>query len=218
MGLEYIIANRKTKQLYQLGKGSWFLLDGNEELLTDDELLCDFICNEINNFDKCPDYVTKMSKDLVEFAKNTNIDNILIFNDSGDDLVVCKAIGYIFVGSRYESDSLDELNSHLTDNKKHMYLEEDYINYREYERYKYPKLDIYEKYSLAIDVIKSLPKCYKCNSIATKRSSSDDYDRWSENNFINVEYTCDNCGGSCTGHEISYSEKLRGFLSKVKLH
>lgn len=138
MGLEYLLANKSNKQMYYLGKGSWLVLADDKEALYDLEYLSsvifdDVFCSDDADFKEYID--TKVSVEIYNFCKVANASDIIIFNDAGDDLTICKSLGYVFVGCRYEDYSLNELNSHLKDDRNHMYNPDDYKNYKKYSLY-----------------------------------------------------------------------------------
>ena len=158
MGVEYYIINRKNKTAYDLGKGSWYALNDDKECFQDLEYLQNYIITECwygldpesnyYNEDEKQDikkYIAdKIAPDLFEFCKATDPKDIFIFNDSGDDITICRALGYRFVGLRYlekneeaYQESLDFMNRHLKDDcPKHIYNPENFKNYPEYEMYK----------------------------------------------------------------------------------
>lgn len=159
MGVEYYIVNRKNKTAYDLGKGGWYSLNNDKESFQDLEYLINYIITECYNsvFDKdsswysnqekkeLKDYIiNRIAPDLFEFCKDTSPKDIFIFNDSGDNITICRSLGYKFVGHRYNEkgdkdylEHLDFLNRHLKEtNPKHWYNAENYKQYPEYEVYK----------------------------------------------------------------------------------
>lgn len=123
MGIEYYIINRKNKTAYDLGKGGWYALSYDKECFQDLEYLENYILeecyNEVNDFIKT--YVKeKVAPDLFEFCKNTEPKDIFIFNDSGDDMYICRCIGYRFLGHRYSGMSNQEYQEHLKFLNRHL--------------------------------------------------------------------------------------------------
>lgn len=162
MGVEYYIINRKNKTAYDLGKGGWYALNDDKECfqdLGDLDYLINYIItycyNGIFNKDsswysdeekaELKSYISdRIAPDLFEFCKNTEPKDIFIFNDSGDDITICRSLGYKFTGHRYHQkgdkdyiEYLDFLNRHFKEtNPKHWYNPEDYKNHPQYELYK----------------------------------------------------------------------------------
>jgi len=159
MGIEYYIINRHDKTAYDLGKGGWNALNDDKECFQDLEYLANYIMTECYSrvFDKdislysdeekqeVKDYVVnRIAPDLFEFCKNTSPKDIFIFNDSGDDITICRSLGYKFVGHRYNQKNdteyqkhLDFLNRHFTDpNRENFYNPEHFKKYYEFELYR----------------------------------------------------------------------------------
>lgn len=159
MGVEYYIINRKNKTAYDLGKGGWYALNDDKQCFQDLEYLENYIVNDCYDsvFNKhsswysdeerveLKEYITnRIAPDLFEFCKDTDPKDIFIFNDSGDDITICRALGYRFIGHKYHEkndkdyqEHLDSLNRHFKEsNPKHWYNPEDYKNYPQYSLYK----------------------------------------------------------------------------------
>lgn len=158
MSIEYYIINRKNKTAYELGKGGWWYdLNYDKEYFKDLDLInyliteCWYGLDPESNYyneDEKQDikkYIAdKIAPDLFEFCKDTDPKNIFIFNDCGDDITICRALGYRFVGSRYIEESeeahqkrLDFLNRHFKENNpKHWYNPDNYKDYPQYNLYK----------------------------------------------------------------------------------
>ena len=160
MGVEYYIINRKNKTAYDLGKGNWYALNHDKQCFQDLDYLINYIitecygrvlekensnCSEEENIELKSYIVNRIALDLFDFCKETDPKDIFIFNDSGDDITICRSLGYKFVGHRYnkkgDDDYLDYLENHLNrhfknSNPKHWYNSEDYKDYPEYEIYK----------------------------------------------------------------------------------
>lgn len=156
MGTEYYIINRKNKTAYLLGKGGWYALNDDKECFQDIEYLAHYIMtecwiglktefnwyNEEEKSDIKKYIANRIAPDLFELCKDTNSKDIFIFNDCGDDLAICRALGYKFVGQSYADkdskeykENLDFLNRHLKQQNSHIYNIRNFINYPEYNLY-----------------------------------------------------------------------------------
>jgi hypothetical protein len=126
MSLEYYLVNNENKTFYYLGKGGWYEFKDNMCYLTDLEYLEEFLFDNIFNFYDGPEkndreFSNALSKELFEFAKCKNLQNIILINDCNEDSIIIKHLQYKCAGSRYKEEvvSLDWLNNHI-DNIKYM--------------------------------------------------------------------------------------------------
>jgi hypothetical protein len=164
-----------NKTAYDLGKGGWYALNDDKQCFQDLEYLINYIITECystvfkNNSSlysdeekqKLKEYISnRIAPDLFELCKDTWAKDIFIFNDSGDDITICRALGYKFIGHRYDEKSskeyqehLDFLNRHLTDPaRKRMYDPEEFKQYHEFELYKKSEDEMWiEELTLGLD-------------------------------------------------------------------
>lgn len=126
----YYIANRANQTLYYLDIGIWWLLSSDKEYLLDSEKLPRFLLGECYNLNSIEDYPNivefvhnRLAPDLLDFCKNTDLEDIIIFTNLKEELLICRSLKYKFTGHRlYEKGSenynklLNNLNSHLTSN------------------------------------------------------------------------------------------------------
>lgn len=125
----YYIANRQNQSLYYLDIGMWWAFLLNKDVLQDPKELSAFILEECYNLTAVKsDYYSvvefiynRLSPDLLEFCQDTNINDILVFNNKNKELDICKSLKYKFTGHRlYQKNStqyqelLNNLNTHLT--------------------------------------------------------------------------------------------------------
>jgi hypothetical protein len=153
MGVEYYVVDREKKIFYDLGKGGWYRLNDDKEAFQDQEYLANYILTEcFFNLDHYPpeererlkEWIeTTLAPELFSFFGDSKKENIFVFNDSGDDITICKAKRYRCVGTRHgetleeKQEDIDRMNRHLVDNE---------LNRRWYdpESYKiYPEWSIY---------------------------------------------------------------------------
>jgi len=124
----YYVADRYNQSLYYLDIGMWWALLLDKYVLKDPKELPTFILEECYNLSAAnADYYfivnfvyNRLSPDLIKFCKDTEINDIFIFNNKNKELDICKSLKYKFTGHRlYEIDSeqynqlLNNLNSHL---------------------------------------------------------------------------------------------------------
>lgn len=126
----YYIANRANQTLYYLDIGMWWILSTDKEYLLNPEKLPKFLLDEcynlssLENHPKIVDFVNnRLAPDLLEFCKNTALNDIIVFSNLNQELFICRSLKYKFTGHRlYQKDSLSyqqlltNLNSHLTSN------------------------------------------------------------------------------------------------------
>lgn len=129
MSLEYTLANHKDKTCFELGRGSWYALcqNGNRighECLLYEDTIYEMIIEEVWDYnisnpengetaDNYRKYAAKIAAELYKFVNNTDPAEISLTNRSDDSTLDLKEKGYRWIGSRYESDVLSELNKHL---------------------------------------------------------------------------------------------------------
>jgi len=130
MGIEYYVVDKKKKVFYELGKGGWYALADEPEALTDYEYLVIFILEDCfglereddpKEYEKLEKYVEKrIALDLYMNFGSSDMKDIRILSDSGDDMLNILRKRYTCIGSRYGEkdskeylDSLKELNQHL---------------------------------------------------------------------------------------------------------
>jgi hypothetical protein len=122
MGIEYAIINRKSRTFYWLGKGPWFDIGHDLEILSDLEILTQTLKNIVFELDDKGSFyysskewlgpqLDRVSLDLTEFAQGATESDLLLVNDTGDGVLFARCLGYKCVGSIY-SDSEDR-NYHL---------------------------------------------------------------------------------------------------------
>jgi hypothetical protein len=155
MGVDYYVADSAKKTFYELGKGGWYALNDDKEAFQDVDYLAHYILTECYEVGR-DDYYTieenleiqayvrqRVAPDLFKAFGDSKKENLHIFNDCGDDLVVCRAKGYRCVGTRFgktaeeQEDHLDHQNRHLIDSPttKRLYNPEHFKQYREWEIY-----------------------------------------------------------------------------------
>jgi hypothetical protein len=61
-------------------------------------------------------------------------------------------------------------------------------------------------------IINALPKCINCNKTATYHNISKEYDEFSEYEYLQHYWYCDECGKYL--HELEYAKKLREYLNE----
>lgn len=150
MGTKYYIINRQNMTAYDLGKGGWDELNYDKEALSDLEYLTQYVLDECYNLDilteqkrnEITTHVTqRVAPDLYLFCSGANLNDIFIFNDCGDDITICRSLGYRFVGHRYHEvgdkqylEHLKFLNRHFdeNDNLTHYYAKMDWYNHPDY--------------------------------------------------------------------------------------
>ena len=153
MGIEYYLVNTKNKTFYDLSKGGWSGLDLEACTVNDPEYLADNILNDVfmrysdetdEQWNKTIDYVkSRIVPDLLKFAENTNPKDLILINDCGDDTAILRAKKYTCVGTRFSdigsaehSKILAFENRHFNaTNPLHWYVEEDYKNYPNFNRF-----------------------------------------------------------------------------------
>lgn len=160
MGTEYYLVNNENRTFYELGKGHWFAFNENLDALTDLEYLKEFIFEYcLFNLDiPIPDgkqYCEEIAIEIFEFAKCKNIKNIVLTNDSGDELYVIRCLGYSCVGTRYRSDTDKFFNQKCID------FENRHLNAENIKRYDYEMCSrgfslLMQKFSVIIDNTKDL--------------------------------------------------------------
>lgn len=152
----YYIANRANHTLYYLDIGIWWLLSSDKEYLLDPEKLPKFLlgeCYNLNSIEDHPkivDFVhNRLAPDLLNFCKDTDLEDIIIFNNLNQELLICRSLKYKFTGHRlYEKGSehynklLNNLNSHLNSNHS-QYNPNLYKNNPNYKIFIPKKLRIY---------------------------------------------------------------------------
>jgi hypothetical protein len=122
MGIEYVIINRKNKTFYWLGKGPWLFLE--LDALVDQEYLEyvlkweHFQLKDLDSYyyrdlDWLGPILTRMSSELVSFAKDTPVSDLVIVNDTCDWISDARCLHYLCVGSFYPN--YEEENWHLMD-------------------------------------------------------------------------------------------------------
>ena len=119
--------------MYELGKGSWFVLAEDINRVVDPILLEIAVAEALGG-----EPVPYVVDDLLEFVKDTPVEQIVVFNDGGDETACCRALGYRFVGSRYKPLDLDFLNRHFdgSESSKRMYDVEAWRDHPDFERFK----------------------------------------------------------------------------------
>ncbi len=136
MGIEYTVINKNNKTMYDLGKGGWSALSLDKEAFQDLEYLSNYIMYECycHVFDddimhyteeeknSVKNYITtRIAPDLFEFTKDALPDDIEIFGDGGDELSICRSLGYIFTGTRFEEKLSPQWNVYLNDLNYHIH-------------------------------------------------------------------------------------------------
>jgi hypothetical protein len=111
MSVEYRLVNKKNRTMYELGKGGWYDVMTQCGVLHDRDLLR--LAIEEALYEPEPGYVAEIAAELFEFTKDTPEDQLVVFNDCGDETGICRSIGYRFTGSRYRPFDMDFLNRHL---------------------------------------------------------------------------------------------------------
>lgn len=131
MGVEYRIVNKKNRTMYELGRGGWYVLAEDPKRLMDQELL------EVAVAVALGEPVPAVVGALADFVRDTPVEQVAVFNDSGDETELCRALGYRFVGSRYEPADLDFLNRHLDGSEKarRMYSVDDWRTHPDFDRF-----------------------------------------------------------------------------------
>lgn len=151
MGIDYYLVDKSKKKLYELGKGSWFKL--NLEYIGNEELLCLDIENNCYYRDTYSDeewqeikkYIKeRVAPDLHLCFFDSNPKDLILFNDTTDDLYICRTKQYYCVGTRYYEigskeweNCMAHQSKHLIDNEhnKRFYNPEEARKYPEWERY-----------------------------------------------------------------------------------
>ena len=115
MGVCYYLVNEKTEQLFDLGKGPWFLLTELRLLPAVPSRVAAFIRKEIfpPQYDSedpktdYEDYCKKLGEKIAEFTGLTTFQSdIRVINDCGDDDSDLFDKGWPIVESRYPQDWL----------------------------------------------------------------------------------------------------------------
>jgi hypothetical protein len=129
MGVEYTLANHKDKICFELGKGSWYALcqdrnrTGHECLLYEDtiyemitEEIWDYNISNPGNGERADTWkkaAEELAAELFKFVNDADPTEISLVNDSDDSESNVREKGYRWVGSRYKSSELEQLNRHL---------------------------------------------------------------------------------------------------------
>jgi hypothetical protein len=134
MGTDYRLFNHSDATYYVLGKVSWPIWD-YIHVMYDAGTFFELLKTRWNNFGgECKEeYFHLLSNDLEKFVKNTPRNSIVIYGDSGDEIIYARILKYTCVGSRYclgdpkaNKEYIDDENqltitwdiTHLTDTEK----------------------------------------------------------------------------------------------------
>jgi len=153
MGQYFYLIDKGNKTFYRLGGGGWYALNEDLEAIMDLEYLTNYIINNCFHIDGCSE---AKKQEIIEHVKNraapdlfaafgqSKTEDLVITDDGGDDITICKVKKYKCVGSRYhEKDSkeykedMEYLNKHLedTDLNKRWYNPNNYTRYPEWQKY-----------------------------------------------------------------------------------
>jgi hypothetical protein len=114
MGIEYTLANKSNKTLFDLGKGGWGELccyrDGGDENLLYEESIYQIIKHEVffGWGDKDDAYIQKLAKAIYHFVRDTDPTNIILTSDCDDSTGDLEREGYRYVGCRYYLDNEEQ--------------------------------------------------------------------------------------------------------------
>lgn len=126
MGLELALINHKNKTFFWLGKGSWYILKDQLDLLQDKETLreClrevfeEIFCHAAyGSYEAHPvldeddlKYLEELVEKLHPFIDGATKDELSIGNDSDDSIFEVRHKGYKCVGTRYREDNPNDYN------------------------------------------------------------------------------------------------------------
>jgi hypothetical protein len=155
MGTEYYAVNKRDKTFYELGKGSWYILNQDKEAFTDLDYLALYIWEDIydegsfldkENIASVKDCIySRVAPDLFKLCNGASPKDMEVFNDCGDELTIIRSLKYKCIGSRFgDIDSeqyikdLEYINRHLRDDPfmRRLYDPESLKNYPDFERFK----------------------------------------------------------------------------------
>lgn len=125
MSITYSLANYKTKEMIFLGKGPWYILRDEPEIMLYRSGIKALLRSE-GWYDAPNDinYVNGVVDLIWNFVHDADPDDLIIASE-GEESYILKAYGYIYVGSRYPAQDVSALNEHLSPARAHMYRRQD---------------------------------------------------------------------------------------------
>ncbi len=116
------IANKKNKTLFNLGKSGLRELMDEPEALLDQEYLTIFIKDDCHiylgdcNDDEKAGWIQSQSEYLFEFAKDTEVKDLVFFSDSTDEYYYAGCLNYRLAGSIYGAEDIESSNKRFAEN------------------------------------------------------------------------------------------------------
>lgn len=103
MGIEYNLYNHKNLTYYELGKGSFWIINDYKFVLFDEDLCFKLLTKEIwpKSDESDNEYLRTLSKDLNKFVKNSEEKDLIIYGDCGEEISYARMLNYVCTGSRY---------------------------------------------------------------------------------------------------------------------
>ncbi len=123
MGIDYYLANKKDKLIYELGRGGqWYTIFDNHKYSDSDKIYFLYRNTFVDYFKRVMidvhdgskilpedlNYWDELANELFDFFDGVDPENdLLLVNDSDDSLFKLEQAGYIIIASRYKSDAYD---------------------------------------------------------------------------------------------------------------
>jgi hypothetical protein len=109
MGTEYSLINHSNATYYELGKGDWYLLNGEKWIFYDPEFFVEFFNAEHEETYKEPfkeetlQYYKLIAEGLKKFVGDTKEESLVVVGDvDGDSHIFIRYLKYECLGTRYE--------------------------------------------------------------------------------------------------------------------
>lgn len=131
MGIEFYALNKRDGTFFELGRGSWYVLNHDREAFSDTEYLAHKILTEVygrdsdDTDDEWVDFVHRVQTDLAPalhaFAAGASASDLEVIYDNTDDYLMARCLRYRCVGTMYGSGTeeraqmIEEMNKHLVD-------------------------------------------------------------------------------------------------------